>query len=118
MTFDAPQIISAILASSLFFAILMLLRKDQITHRDGFKWVIVACLILIYGLFPSFNDYVGALLGIGYPPIIPLLLGFAVVTIKLLVADIERAKLQISVNRLTQKVAILEYEQQKLNSSK
>lgn len=117
MTFNTPQFISALLALSLFISILMLLRRDQITHKDGFKWVVVAVLILFYGLFPGFNDYLGQVLGIGYPPVIPLLLGFALMTIKLLIADIERAKLQVSINRLIQKVAILEHQQRESSSN-
>lgn len=116
MTLITPQVLSSALALVLFSSILFLLRKDQITHRDGFKWVIVAVAILIYGLFPSINDYIGQELGIGYPPIIPILLGLGVVVIKLLMADIERAKLQVSVNRLVQKVAILEFELKKTNN--
>ena len=51
---------------------------------------------------------IGLKLGIAYPPIIPLLIGFALVLIKLLIADIERAKMQVTLNRLVQRLAMLE----------
>lgn len=110
MNIQAPQFLSSILAISIFFSILILLRKDRITHRDGFKWLILAVAILVYGLFPRLNDWIGESFGISYPPIIPLLIGFSVLLIKLLIADIERARLQVTVNRLVQKVAILEHK--------
>ncbi|BDX07659.1 DUF2304 domain-containing protein [Planctobacterium marinum] len=108
MPFSNPQIVSAVLATVIAGCILLLVRRDYLIQRDAVKWLLLALAILLYGLNPGLNDIIGFELGISYPPIIPLLIGFAVVLIKLLLADIERARLQMSVTRLIQKVAILE----------
>lgn len=108
MNFFNPQIVSAILALSIALSIFWLVRKDYLIHRDGLKWIIIAVGVLLYGTNPALNDSIGNALGIGYPPIIVVLIALAVTLIKLLIADIERAKLQMSVTRLIQKVAILE----------
>lgn len=103
-----PQIVSTILALSITFSIFWLIRRDYLIQRDGIKWIVIAICVLLYGVNPSINDSIGLALGISYPPIIVVLIALAVTLIKLLVADIERAKLQMSVTRLIQKVAILE----------
>ncbi|MCC2606103.1 DUF2304 domain-containing protein [Planctobacterium marinum] len=108
MTFFNPQIVSAVLALSIAMSIFWLIRRDYLIQRDGIKWIVIALGVLLYGINPALNDSIGNALGIGYPPIIVVLIALAVTLIKLLIADIERAKLQMSVTRLIQKVAILE----------
>lgn len=103
-----PQIVSTILALCIAMSIFWLVRKDYLAQRDGVKWILIAFAVLFYGLNPAINDKIGVVLGVNYPPIIVVLIGLGVVLIKLLIADIERAKLQMSVTRLIQKVAILE----------
>lgn len=108
MTIFNPQIVSTILALTITFSIFWLIRKDYLIQRDGIKWIVIAIGVLLYGVNPSINDSIGLVLGISYPPIIVVLIALAVILLKLLVADIERAKLQMSVTRLIQKIAILE----------
>lgn len=110
VSFSSPQVISAVLAFVIAGSIFWLIRKDYLIQRDGVKWLVIAIAVLLYGINPKLNDMIGFQLGIAYPPIIPLLIGIALALIKLLIADIERARLQMSVTRLLQKVAIMESE--------
>ena len=103
-----PQIISSILALIIGVTIVWMVRRDHLITRDGVKWVFIATAIMIYGFFPQINDAIGKGLNIGYPPIIPVLLGLGVILIKLLIADIERARMQVTINRLVQRLAMLE----------
>ena len=105
---STPQIISSVLALSVGIGIFWMVRKDHLITRDGLKWIVISLGILIYSFFPQLNDVIGLKLCIAYPPIIPLLIGFALVLIKLLIADIERAKMQVTLNRLVQRLAMLE----------
>jgi hypothetical protein len=105
---STPQIISSVLAFIIGISIFWMVRKDHLITRDGLKWTLISLGILTYGFFPQLNDVMGLKLGIAYPPIIPLIIGFGVVLIKLLVADIERAKMQVTINRLVQRLAMLE----------
>jgi len=105
---STPQIVSSLLALIIGISIFWMVRKDHLITRDGLKWTVISLGILLYGFFPQFNDVIGIKLGIAYPPIIPVLIGLGVVLIKLLIADIERAKMQVTVNRLVQRLAMLE----------
>lgn len=103
-----PQIVSTILSAIIAGFIFWLVRKDYLIQRDGIKWLFLAILIFAYGIDPTFNDKIGFALGISYPPVIPILAGMALLLIKLLIIDIERARTQMTLTRLVQKVAILE----------
>jgi uncharacterized protein YqfB (UPF0267 family) len=50
-------------------------------------------------------------LGISYGPILPLLLVSVFLLVKALLADIERAKTQVKLDRLNQKLALMENAQ-------
>ncbi|GAA0353574.1 hypothetical protein GCM10009092_17440 [Bowmanella denitrificans] len=108
---NTPQLISALISLAIGISIIVLIRRDHLMHRDGIKWMLIACLILVAGIFPSWVDVLGQYLKIGYPPIIPVLVGMGVILIKLLLADIERARMQVTINRLVQRLAIIEAEQ-------
>lgn len=75
-----------------------------------FRWCVVASVIVIYGLFPAANDNLGQLLGISYPPIMPILFGTALMLLKILLNDTTKARTQVNVERLIQRVSILEAE--------
>lgn len=76
----------------------------------GFRWLIIAALIMVYGAFPDLNDMLGEFVGISYPPIIPVLLGLGAILIKLLIGDIERVKTRVDIERMVQRMAMLEAE--------
>lgn len=105
---NTPQITSAIIGLVIGVTIVWMVRRDHLITRDGLKWTIIAVLIAVYGAFPGLNDKIGMLIGIAYPPIIPVLLGMGIILIKLLIADIERARMQVTINRLVQRLAMLE----------
>ena len=112
----SPQIIGAAIGLSIGGIIFWLVRRDHMVSKDGIRWLFIAVFITLYGAFPKLNDILGAYLGIGYPPIIPVLLGIGAVLIKLLINDTERVKTHIDIERLIQRIAILEaeLEQEKL----
>lgn len=99
---------SAVLAIGIATAILWLVRHNHLHARNAIWWVVVAVVIALIGSLPGFVDWVALRLGISYSPILVVLLGFAVVVYKLLVADIERSRQQQQIRILTQKVAVLE----------
>jgi hypothetical protein len=105
---NAPQLISSVIGIVIGVSIFWLIRRDHLMHRDGIKWMLIALSIILLGIAPGWIDRIGAALNIGYPPIIPVLLGLGVILIKLLIADIERARMQVTINRLVQRLAMLE----------
>lgn len=108
MPLSNPQIISLVLGVFIAGVIFWLVRKDLLVSKDALRWLVLAASVLLFGAFPTVNDWIGVQLGVAYPPIIPVLLGFGVVLIKLIIADIQRTQLRADTSRLVQKVALLE----------
>lgn len=113
---SSPQIIGASIGFFIAAVIFWLVRRDHMVSKDGIRWLFIAALILIYGAFPGINDMLGAFLGIGYPPIIPVLIGIGAMLLKLLLNDIERVKTRVDIERLVQRVAMLEAELEALKN--
>ena len=90
--------------------ILYLVRRDHLHSRYAIWWISAAVVMGLLGLFPSFVDWIGHRLGVHYPPVIPIVLGFSILVIKLLLMDIEHSRTEIKLNRLVQRLAMLEKE--------
>ncbi|GAA5142060.1 DUF2304 domain-containing protein [Thalassotalea piscium] len=103
-----PQIVSSIIGVVLAFTIYWLVRRDHIAPRQALRWIFVAFIVLVLGTFPVITDWIGHAAGISYPPIIPVILGLGAAIIKILLMDIERNKVDVTLDRIVQKLAILE----------
>lgn len=102
------QYFSAFIAIVFFGLVLTLIRKDSILMGAAFRWLLLAVFILLLGVFPQLAEYAAESVGISYAPILPLILACLLLMLKALLADIERAKTQIKIDRMAQKLAILE----------
>jgi len=89
---------------------MVLIRKDHLHVRYGLWWIAAAVAFAVLGLFPGIVDYVAVYLGIAYPPVLALILGLVALVLKILVMDIERSRNTIRMQRLVQRVALLEAE--------
>ena len=96
--------------------IIGLIRKDRLHVHHGLGWMLVAIIFALLGVFPGIIDKLAQSLGIGYPPILAMTLGIAALTIKVLMMDIERSRLEMRNQRLIQRVAMLEADLKKLNT--
>ena len=102
------HIISAFIGAFLSVTIVFLTRRDHISPLVAARWFLIAILVLVVSFFPSAVDNIGQLLGIGYPPIIPILIALAAAMIKILMMDIERQKMQVKLDRVVQRLALVE----------
>ena len=93
--------------------ILLLIRRDFMHTRYALWWLPTALAVAILGVFPRLSDFIAAKLGIGYPPILPVIVGLGLILIKLLTMDLERSKNERKLHRLAQRVAILESKMDK-----
>lgn len=100
--------IAAFIGAALSLTIVFLTRRDHISPLVAARWFALALLVLFVGFFPSIVDVVGEYLGIGYPPIIPVLLALGASMVKILLMDIERQRLNTKIDRLVQRMAMLE----------
>jgi hypothetical protein len=107
---SSPQIIGAGIGLFIGGIIFWLIRRDHMVSKDGIRWLLLAGFIMVYGAFPKLNDLLGEVLGISYPPIIPVLLGLGAILIKLLINDTQRVKTQVDIERMIQRMAMLEAE--------
>lgn len=108
------QITSAVLGVLLAGAILTLVRRDHLHGPFALWWFAVAAATFILGVFPSVVVWLGQITGIGYAPVLPIIVGLSLVLIRLLKLDVDRSKQERRVRRLTQKLAILEQELERL----
>jgi len=90
--------------------IVILIRRDHLHVRYGMWWFAAAAAIAVIGVFPGIVDAVGVALGIAYPPVLALTVGLVLLVLKILVMDIERSRNQIKLQRLVQRIALLEAE--------
>ncbi len=88
--------------------ILILIRKDRLHAEHGLGWVAVALGFVLLGFSPSVFDRVAQYFGIAYPPVLALTLATGILVIKILLMDIERARIEARNQRLVQRVAMLE----------
>ena len=102
------QVFSATLGSALAIAILFLVRRDHLQLGHALYWIAFAAASLLFGLLPGFSDRLAALLGISYGPTLVILIAVAALVLRSLQADIQSTRLERSVRRLTQRIALLD----------
>ena len=105
-----PQIVSSVIGLVIATIILFLVRRDHLQPKQAFRWFLIAAVVALLGLYPTIVDKIGIALGIAYPPIIPLIIGLGAALVKILLMDIERNKMNVTLDRIVQKLAMLEAE--------
>jgi hypothetical protein len=108
------QITSAILGIGLTAAILFLVRRDHLHGPYAVWWFAVAAATFALGVFPTLVVWLGRVTGIVYAPVLPIIVGLSLILIRMLKLDIDRSKQERQIRRLTQKLAILEQELDRL----
>ena len=101
-------IITGIIGFATAITIVILIRRDHLHVRYGLWWMAAAFMFALLGLFPAFFDGFARYIGISYPPMLALTISLVVLVIKILVMDIERSRNAVRLQRLTQRIALLE----------
>lgn len=110
-------LVTGLIGLSVAALIIWLVRKDHLHVNHGFGWIVVAIGFALLGFIPGFFDWIAAYVGVAYPPVLALTIAVAVLVIKILLMDIERSKLEMRNQRLTQRLAILEADLRLLGST-
>jgi hypothetical protein len=97
-----------VIALGLAVMILYLVRRDHIYIRQGVFWIVVACISMLFGLYPPLVDVIGSAFGVAYPPTLLLLVAIIVLLLKALLGDIALTKVRRDLRRLNQRIALLE----------
>jgi len=99
---------TGILGLGLALAIILLVRRDRIPARYSVWWLSMALAIFILGVFPRISDVLARWLGVAYPPSLIFILASVFYVLKILTMDIERSKMDITMRRLAQRLAMME----------
>ena len=101
------------MAIGLFLAaiILLLVRRDHLHGPYSLWWIGAAATVALLGFFPRLFDVLAAKLGVSYPPILAVVLGFSMLLVKILTMDLERSRQERLIRRLAQRLAMLEAQQ-------
>lgn len=102
------HLVALIIGIGLAIGILHLVRRDHLYIRQGIFWIFVAAVSLLFGAWPYAIDWVGQVLGIGYPPTLLLLVAIVALVVKSLLGDIALTKMNRDMRRLNQRIALLE----------
>jgi len=108
MTLNMVALITGIIGIATAITIVFLIRRDHLHVRYGLWWTGAAIAFALLGLFPAFFDNIAKYVGVSYPPILALTLAVAILVIKILVMDIERSRNAIRLQRLVQRIGLLE----------
>ena len=111
------QITSAILGVVIAGAILFLVRRDHLHGPYALWWLGVAAATFVLGVFPKVVAWLGRETGIVYAPVLPIIIAVALIMIRMLKLDIDRSRQERQMRRLTQKLAILERELERLGGA-
>ncbi len=104
------QIFTAFIAVVFFIIVFTLIRRDSILMGAAFRWFAIAIGTLILGIYPQLSDLAAGFLGVSYPPILPVTIACLLLMVKVLLGDIERAKTQVKLDRLAQRLAMIELD--------
>ena len=88
--------------------ILVLIRRDHLHARYGLWWMSAAFAFALLGIFPWVFDELAVYLGVAYAPVLALMLAIILLVLKILVMDLERSRNQVKINRLVQRIGLLE----------
>ena len=102
------QLTSLLIGLALAAIILILVRRAHLHGPHAFWWLTLAAGIIVLGAWPRLSDYIAPYLGVSYPPIVVILLGLALLLIKMLSMDLQRSRQERRIRRLAQRMALFE----------
>jgi len=102
------QITSMAIGVIIAVVILFLVRRDHLHGPYAVWWIGAAITISVLGFFPRFFDYLARYVGVSYPPMLAIVLGFSLLLVKILTMDLERSRQERLIRRLAQRLAMLE----------
>ncbi len=102
------QWITAVLGIAIATCILYLVRRDHLHGPYAIWWLFVAVITTVLGFWPQLIDRLGHAFGVGYPPVLLLVLAQGMMLVKILTMDIERSRQERRLRHLAQHMAILE----------
>lgn len=107
---DRVQILAVVGCLGLLAVIFEAIRKRRLREQYALVWLLTGGVLLLLALWRDLLHQISALMGIYYPPSALLLIGIGFVVLILLNFSVVVSDLSAKVTRLTQKLALLEWE--------
>ncbi|MCC7279361.1 MAG: DUF2304 domain-containing protein [Chromatiaceae bacterium] len=111
------QLTSLAIGLVLAAAIMLLVRRAHLHGPHALWWLGLAAAIILLGTWPRLTDLIAPYLGVSYPPIVAVILGFALVLVKMMSMDLERSRQEQGLRRLAQRLALLEARIESISAS-
>lgn len=111
------QLTSLVIGLILALAILWLVRRGHLHGPQAFWWIGLGVAIIFLGTWPELTDLIARHLGVTYPPILAVVLGFGLLFIKLMTMDLARSRQEQRIRRLAQRLAMLEARMESIDAS-
>jgi hypothetical protein len=111
-------IITTVIGVAISALLLFLVRRNRLHVSHGASWTAAIILFAGLGFAPGVVDEVAAIIEVGYPPIIGVMLAIIALVIKLLLTDINQTHLKVRQDRMAQKIALLESELHAISQKK
>ena len=105
------QITSMAIGVGLAAIILFLVRRDHLHGPYAIWWIGAAATVALLGLFPRLFDILALKMGVSYPPVLAIVLGFGLLLLKMLTMDLDRSRQERLIRRLAQRLAMLEAQE-------
>ncbi len=102
------NLLTAAFGLCFLISIVILIRRDHLHVRYSIWWLCVAAVVALFGVFPQVNDTLARMLGIAYPPILPVIAGVLLLLSRLFLSDIDSSRRTVQLTRIVQQLGILE----------
>jgi len=99
------RITACVIAMVTGVTIFRLVRRNLLHGTYAAWWLAAALFAMLAGLFPSGFDVLGHALGVGYPPILFIILAMSAFAVRMLISDLERTRMELTQRRLVQRYA-------------
>lgn len=111
------QIIIGCIILLLFLFIMNMVRKKKVDLRYVISWLAILVVILMLDVFPQMLIQLADLFGIATPSNMVFFVGFLLLFILLYTATVTISKLSIKLERMTQEIAMLQNELEKMKKN-
>lgn len=89
-----------------FVAVLHRIRKSQMKIEDAVSWILLACLLVLMGVFPQAIVWLARVVGVESPANLVFLIIIFILLLKIFQLSIKVSKIEAKLEKFAQKYAI------------
>lgn len=108
------QIVIGIIIVLMFLFIVNMVRKKKIDLRYALSWLCMLLIVLVLDIFPQIVFRFAELIGIDIPSNMVFFVGFLISFVMIYSATVSVSRLSLRVKRLTQELALLREEMERM----